>query len=438
MSNLPIVRPNQIPYDTDFLSLGREIYKGLTAIARLYAGKSTVAWGFDCTPTAPASMSVILDSGHLTKWDQLSATSFGSLPPDENYVTKIGSEFSQTTFACTAPLVAGQTKYYIIQATFTESDANPEVLQFYNPDNPDDPFFGPGGNNQALPTVRKCGVTLQLKAGTAAPTVSAVVPAVDAGYVGLWIIRVDYNQTTITAGSITKHPGFPTASLVDYGYSTMVEFTTTQVWTPNPASPKKVLIQVIGGGGGGGGAQSDGAAGGGGGGGMAWAAFVIQPNTSYNLTVGGGGAGGGISSSGNGGSYPNPPAPANAGGNGQTSSFDIYITATGGTGGVGSGPKGTGVGGQGGTGSFANGVSGLIADGDWGDGGFIPGGGSGGRGGRGGGSGAGGGAGRNGIGVAWTTNGTPQPGGKYGGGGGGGGSGNSGAAGGPGVIRVWM
>ncbi len=81
-----------------------------------------------------------------------------------------------------------------------------------------------------------------------------------------------------------------------------------------------VKVQVWGGGGGGSGANTGyGYAGaGGGGGGYAEGIFVVTPSTNYSVTVGAGGTGG--------------TANGGAGVNGGNSSFDIFISASGGTG----------------------------------------------------------------------------------------------------------
>jgi hypothetical protein len=400
----------------------------------MYAGKATIASGFPCDPTSPASMSVIVGEGVMTKWTQVDPSKYGSLPADSDMMLKVGVLSTTTTFSMTAPLTPGHSVDYLIQGQFTEFDTDSVLLPYYNEPNPNVPIQGDGGNPQ--PTTRKATVALQLKTGTSAPTGTQSPPTHDAGFSPLWTITVNYGQTSIGTISIVKHSGFPTVSLADTAYKNTVTFTASGNFVFPGSQTTTAQVEVVGGGGGGGGARVDGAAGGGGGGGYARAYVQLVPGQTYPVIVGLGGAAGGNSGAGNGGSYPNPPDPLNAGGAGGMSSFASLIMATGGAGGIGSGSKGTGTGGAPGTGSFAGGVTGSVRDGGWADGGYIPGGGTGGRGGLGGGSGFGGGGGRNGIGIAWGANGTPQNGGKYGGGGGGGGSGNTGGAGGDGVVII--
>jgi hypothetical protein len=71
------------------------------------------------------------------------------------------------------------------------------------------PYSGAGGNGVSQAQTRKCGVAVQVKAGTAATTGSQVTPTPDAGYIGLWVVTVANGQTTITSGNISLYPGAP-------------------------------------------------------------------------------------------------------------------------------------------------------------------------------------------------------------------------------------
>jgi hypothetical protein len=106
-----------------------------------------------------------------------------------------------------------------------------------------------------------------------------------------------------------------------------------------PPDCTRARVRVWGGGAGGGGNNSFGSAGGGGGGGYAETTVVLVPGASIPVTVGQGGYGGG-----------NSAVSLNDGGSGGTSSFGVYISATGGLGGLGTVAGGAGSGGGGGAG----------------------------------------------------------------------------------------
>ena len=98
----------------------------------------------------------------------------------------------------------------------------------------------------------------------------------------------------------------------------VVVFTSSGNWT-KPSGVRKVLVEVYGGGGGGGGTSFSMGTGGGGAGGVAIKLIDVTSVSSVSVTVGAGGAGG---------------TPANQpGGNGGSSSFGTYCSATGGSGG---------------------------------------------------------------------------------------------------------
>jgi hypothetical protein len=197
-------------------------------------------------------------------------------------------------------------------------------------------------------------------------------------------------KATLTAGSgisVTNGSGSITiASTAAGGFSDMQAFTSTGTWT-NPGSVTKVKVTVVGGGGQGGGASVT--KGGGGGGGGAAIEVITIPTSPVSVTVGGQG---GTSSFG-------PYCSATGGSVGQENSY--LFGGVGGLGGVGSGGT-IDIGGQ------AGGTGGTGTGGDTGGGGA-------------GGSSILGGGGRGGSGNgASATNGQ-----NYGGGGGGRGNNNS-------------
>lgn len=206
-----MVYPGAIPLDTDVLSVERNVMKALGWLAQAMLGTSTGVAGLACTPTIPASMSVNIGPGALWAQAVTDQTNFGSLPADSSPLMKMGilPDAAGTNFTLTAPGNSGQSINYLIEAAFEEIDSNPVVLPYVNPANPSQPFTGPDNTGTPQNTMRVQTVALQLKAGIEANTGTQTTPNVDAGYVGLYVITVNFGQTTITAENISLYPNAP-------------------------------------------------------------------------------------------------------------------------------------------------------------------------------------------------------------------------------------
>jgi hypothetical protein len=318
-----IVYPGAIPLDTDFLSTNRNMLVAISALTRATLGTNTVADGLACTPTSPASLSVVVAPGSITALGPLDSTDYGSLVADTlSQVVKTGITLAPTTFALTPPATPGQSIDYVIEAAFVESDTRPVVLPYLNAANPAQAYSGPGNSGVAQNTQRIDRVQLQLKAGAAAGTGTQAPPAVDTGWVGLYIVTVDNGQTSVVAGDIAPHPASPLLVFklpqLTPGFSRRLVFNSSGTFTV-PVGVQTVRATVVGAGGGGGGTDGTYAAAGGGAGGYASGTFATTPGTVIAITVGAGGIGG--------------AAGVNAG-TGGTSSFGTLCSATGGAGGV--------------------------------------------------------------------------------------------------------
>jgi hypothetical protein len=372
-----IVYPGQIPLDSDILNTNRNAMIALGYLARATIGANVAVDGLACLPTAPASMQVTVGQGAIFTNSTIDASAYGTLPSDLDPLVKMGiNPFDATTFTLTAPGVSGQTISYLIEAQFIETDGQPLSLPYYNAANPAQPFTGPN-NNQALQnTVRTQRVGLQLKAGSPAAAGTQLTPAVDAGWVGLYVVTVNFAQTTITANSIAISPGAPfigtkipglapilspqftgiplsvtppqndsstriatTAFVAAFGHIPLgvATFATTSTWTV-PAGVTRVQATVIGGGGGGSNCLptvaapgSDLSSGGGGGaGGLAKGIYTVVPGAVIPITIGAGGT-----SQANGGTTSFSSFCSAGGGGG--SAFQSANTSAGGAGGVGVG-----------------------------------------------------------------------------------------------------
>jgi hypothetical protein len=319
-----IVYPGSIPLDTDILNLNRNAMTAVGALTAAVLGSNVVVDGLACTPTSPASLTVNVGPGSITYFTSVDANAYGSLPADtSDQLVQTGINLQPASFTLATPSVLGQSINYLLEAAFSETDTDAVVLPYVNAANPSQPYSGPGNSGTPQNTQRIQRVQLQLKAGAAANAGSQQTPAVDAGWVGLYAITVNYGQAAIHGGSISIWPGAP---LLNYklpalrpGFSTVQVFNASGIFVV-PNGVTAVRVTAIGGGGGAG-YHSTLPGGGGGAGGMAIGVIDgLTPGLAITVTVGAGGAG--------------LPSPAN-GNDGATSSFGAFLSGSGGGGGGG-------------------------------------------------------------------------------------------------------
>ena len=350
-----IVYPGSIPLDTDILSIQRNAMVALGYLAQATLGSTTVIDGLLCSPTAPASLTIIVGPGSITSLGVLDASPFGSLAADATTpLVKMGINTGPTSFTLTAPPTSGQSINYLIQASLAETDADPVVLPYYNALNPAQPFSGAANDGSAQNTQRTQRVQFQIKPSTPANAGSQITPPVDSGWTGLYVVTINYGQSQVTPGNIVTLPGAPfinfKLSTLAPGFSRIANYTaSTSFQVPNGVT--LVRVRLCGGGGGGGaGSQGFGGAGGGAAG-YAEGVVPVQPGQVIPVTVGTAGVG--------------ATAGGAAAGTGGTSSFGSLISAAGGNGGASAasfaygGAPGSGAGGSinlsGGFGSDGNG-----------------------------------------------------------------------------------
>jgi len=319
-----IVYPGSIPLDTDILSLNRNAMTAIGALTAAVLGSNVVVDGLGCTPTSPASLTVNVAAGSITQFTVMDANAYGSLGTDTtDEIVKTGINLQPTSFTLTPPVASGNSINYLIEATFAETDAVPVVLPYVNAANPSQPFSGPNNAGTAQYTQRIQRVQLQLKPGSAAASGSQTTPAVDSGWVGLYVITVNYGQSAIHGGAISTLTGAPFVNyklpLLRPGFSTIQVFNSSGNFiVPNGVTTVRVMAT---GGGGAGGYHSTMPGGGGGAGGRSEGIVPnLSPGTSITVTVGAGGAG------------SDEPGTGASGG---TSSFGTYLSASGGQGGGG-------------------------------------------------------------------------------------------------------
>ncbi len=330
-----IVYPGAIPLDTDILNLERNVMIAHGFMAQGAFGTGTQVWGLSCGPTSPASLSVLVGPGAIVSQQVVDQNAFGSLAADTaDALVKIGINLTSTTLTTTAPASSGQSINYLIEASFLEEDTTPVVLPYYNASNPAQPYTGPSNSGAAQNTQRIERVQLQLKAGSPANTGTQTTPAVDAGWIGLYVVTVAYGQTTVIAGNISTYTAAPFVgggALTAGRLINVQTFSSSGTYLSSPGTAS-IIIEACGGGGSGGGTAATGAsqgaaASGGGAGSYAIGRFTSGFTGGLTVTIGAGGAA--------------PAAGNNNGNNGGTTSVGSLVTCPGGLGGVGAAATGT-------------------------------------------------------------------------------------------------
>ncbi|MGY0341810.1 hypothetical protein [Xylella fastidiosa] len=199
-----------IPLETDLLNTNRNALVGLGKLAAAMLGTSTLVNGLACVPTAPATLHVQVLPGEIYSLQNLDGTAYSSLAADTTHqIIKQGMILDAVTLNCPAPATSGYSINYLIEAAYQDFDDNAVVLPYYNASNPSQAYSGPSNSGTAQSTRRKGACAVQIKAGIAAATGTQPTPAVESGYVGLWVVTVAYGQTQITAANITQAANAP-------------------------------------------------------------------------------------------------------------------------------------------------------------------------------------------------------------------------------------
>ena len=224
------VFPGAIPLETDLLNTNKNTMVGLAKLAAAMLGTSTQVNGLSVIPTGPASLQVNVTPGEIYQLVNLDGTAYSSLAADTTHqIVKQGILLDQVALNCPAPATAGFSVNYLIEATYSDVDALPVVLPYYNASNPAVAYSGPANAGTTNNTVRQGKVTLSAKAGTAATTGTQTTPATDAGYVGLYVVTVANSQTQITAPNIVQVAGAPVINTTLLGL--------TPAFTVSPTAP---------------------------------------------------------------------------------------------------------------------------------------------------------------------------------------------------------
>lgn len=206
----PIIYASQIPFETDLLSTNQNIMASLGMLIQAVLGTATTVDGLACTPTTPASLGVLVGPGSIYSQENLESTAYSSLPADTAHqIVKQGIALDNTSLICPAPVTTGQSVVYLVQAKYQDEDTGAEILEYYNPDDPEHPYSGPDNSGASQYTIRKGSCIVSVKAGIPATTGTQVAPAPDAGYTGLYAVTVANGQTTITSPNIQQLASAP-------------------------------------------------------------------------------------------------------------------------------------------------------------------------------------------------------------------------------------
>ena len=238
-----IVFPGSIPLDTDILSIQRNAMVALGYLAQATLGAATLVDGLVCAPTAPASLTVSVGPGSIVAQSVIDSAPFGSLPAVNTApLVKMGIVTGPTAFTLTR---ARQLRpVHQLPATGQpcrdgRHACRAALLQRRQP--------GPAIQRRAEQR-RGAG---HAAAATASNSSSSprrrrtparrLTPVVDTGWVGLYVITVNYGQTQITAANIAIYPGAPFIAFklggLTPGFSRIAAFTANGSFTvPNGSS----------------------------------------------------------------------------------------------------------------------------------------------------------------------------------------------------------
>lgn len=241
-------------FDVD--SLSKNVMLGLAWEAQDLLGQSiTVAAGI--TPTATGTLAVSLSAGRIYQLASADASAFAGavLPQDTTQILQQGWSPAQSLTLSTTGLAAGQSRWVLIEAGFSQADAiapndpNNGLLPYFNAANPLLPLQGAGGNGQTQPTVRQGLAVIKIVYGNIATTGSETPPNADTGYVGLYLIDLAYGQTAVTQGQIlTAGPSVGTGVPSNYPYAPILAglLNSHHGGTPGQAPQINLASEVTG------------------------------------------------------------------------------------------------------------------------------------------------------------------------------------------------
>jgi len=205
--NRQIVYPNELLLDTDYGYQVLNSYIASSKIIEAVFGSTQQFTGLACVPTAPASLNVLIQPGQIFKLAAIDTSAYGSIPANPIEIVKQAIMLENLQIALTPPVTASYEIKYLIQGTLQEEDAAAAPRESFNDAEP----TGLPPVVQNVSSLRADVCVINAKAGTPAPIGTGTVPALDDGFIGLWVVTVITGQTQITSPNIVAYPSQPIA-----------------------------------------------------------------------------------------------------------------------------------------------------------------------------------------------------------------------------------
>lgn len=199
--------------DRDLNNVGQKTMVALGKLAEAVLGTNAATLGLGVSPAT--GLTVTIAPGQLYQVEPLEATVLSDLPANNtHFIVKQALLLDpQTLTGFSAPVGAGTSVNYLIEAQYQDQDIGAVVLGFYDADNPQVQFSGPGNTGGTTTTIRKGAIAFQVKAGAAATSGTQTTPSPDSGWSGIAAVTVAQGATSLSSGNIAAYsgnPGIPT------------------------------------------------------------------------------------------------------------------------------------------------------------------------------------------------------------------------------------
>ncbi len=208
MSNRPIVYDQSQGRSYDVLHGWRESLYGLgQAVEDLLGSSGSVVGGLGATSNN--TMTIALAAGEVYALAALDTTAYGSLTSDATLTMQQGFAVAQNVVLSTTGISAGQSRYTLIYASFSQTDVIPAddpnagVLNYINATNPAGPPWSGPANAGTPQNTRRTGVcVITTTNGSPATTGSEVPPNPPGGGVPLYLVDLAFGQSQISQTQI--------------------------------------------------------------------------------------------------------------------------------------------------------------------------------------------------------------------------------------------
>jgi len=133
----------QLPRETDLLLAEQNTMVALAKLSAGVLGATTIVNAFQCTPTTPASLNVLLTAGEIYQMENLEASNWSSISADTtDSILKQGILLEPVTIGITPPTTTGYSQVFLVEVQYQDSDVGSVVLPYYNASNPATTYSG--------------------------------------------------------------------------------------------------------------------------------------------------------------------------------------------------------------------------------------------------------------------------------------------------------